>query len=259
MAGIGDVAAFAVTSILPELTAYAARRCTKADFAEVTVLTNLALEVPTRPIAPLRDIRDYNRFLMRDLVEHVTTPFVLIFQWDGFLLDPARWSDEFLDYDYVGAPWTEAAAPPGQRVGNGGFSIRSRRLLEALQDPKLDYDPTKGEDQLICHKLRPALESRHGIRFAPLELARRFSFEHDRPADPTFGFHGHFNLPLAMPEDDLYWAIEHIPERLWTSGWMQRWIARTHKAGRHDLAKRLHRRCMQAFPERTAAWEPPRG
>ena len=222
------------------------------------MLSDLELDVPARPIAPLRDIRDYNRFLMRELVEHVTTPFVLIFQWDGFVLDPARWSDDFLEYDYIGAPWSEGATPPDQRVGNGGFSIRSRRLLEALRDPELDYDPTRGEDQLICHTLRPVLEARHGIRFAPLDIAQRFSFERDGPVDPTFGFHGHFNLPLAMPERDLHWAMERIPERLWTEGWIQRWVARTHKAGWHDLARRLHRHCMEAFPERTADWAPPR-
>ncbi len=259
MAGIGDVAAYAVTSVLPELTAYAARRCLQAGFAEVAVLTDVELDVPTHRIAPLRDIRDYNRFLTQDLVSHVTTPFVLIFQWDGFVIDPGLWRDEFLDYDYIGAPWGESAVPPGQRVGNGGFSIRSRRLLEALQDPSLDYDPSKAEDQLICHRLRPALEARHGIRFAPLELAERFSFEREPPPGPTLGFHGHFNLPQAMPEEDLYWALDHIPERLWTSGWMERWVARTHKAGRHDLARRLHWRCMEAFPERTSGWSPPGG
>ena len=162
------------------------------------------------------------------------------------------------EYDYIGAPWSEGATPPDQRVGNGGFSIRSRRLLEALRDPELDYDPTRGEDQLICHTLRPVLEARHGIRFAPLDIAQRFSFERDGPVHPTFGFHGHFNLPLAMPEQDLHWAMERIPERLWTEGWIQRWVARTHKAGRHDLARRLHRHCMEAFPERTADWAPPR-
>ena len=257
--GIGDCAAFAVTSVHPELTAYAARRCMAADFAEVAVLTDLELDVPTRRIAPLAGIGDYNAFLNRRLIEHVRTPFVLIFQWDGFVLDPTRWSDAFLDYDYIGAPWQAEAAPPGRRVGNGGFSLRSRRLLEALQDPSLAFNPRRAEDKVICRELRPVLEEKHGIRFAPVELAERFAFEHGGDPGAAFGFHGTFNLPLAMPEQDLWWALERLPEAMWTEGKVLRWVVRARKRGHGDLAERLHRHCVEAFPERTSAWPSLRG
>jgi len=190
-------------------------------------------------------------------VEHVTTPFVLVFQWDGFVLDPGAWTDAFLDYDYIGAPWEEASAPPGRRVGNGGFSLRSRRLLEALQDPALAFDPRRPEDKVICRELRPALEARHGVRFAPVELAARFAFEHLPPPHPTFGFHGHANLPLAMPEADLWVALEELPDRLWSEGRIWSWIVRLRKLGRAGQADRLHRHCLEAFPDRTAAWPDP--
>ncbi len=246
--------ALAATSLHGELTAYAARRCMAAGFAEVAVLTDLELDVPTIPIPPLTNIRDYNVLMTRGLVEHVGTPFVLVFQWDGFVLDPGAWTDAFFDYDYIGAPWEEGSAPPGQRVGNGGFSLRSRRLLEALQDPELDYDPGWSEDKTICRRLRSVLERNHGIRFAPVELARRFSFEFQIPEQPTFGFHGHFNLPLAMPEADLWWALERIPERMWSEGVVRRWVIRARKRGRPELAARLERRCRDAFPQHTADW-----
>jgi hypothetical protein len=249
--------ALAVTSVLGELTAYAARRCMGSGFADVRVLTDLKLEVPTTAIEPLAGIKDYNRFLHRRLIEHVQTPFVLIFQWDGFVLDPDAWTDEFWDYDYIGAPWAEDAAPPDRRVGNGGFSLRSRRLLEALQDPGLEFDAGRPEDKVICRELRPELEARHGIRFAPVELAERFAFEHGVPPGPAFGFHGEFNLPLAMPEADLWWALERLPERLWIQGRVWRWVARARKSGRRALADRLHRHCLEAFPERTREWPRP--
>lgn len=257
--GPGDCTALAATSVNGELTSYAARRCMEAGFAEVAVLTDLELDVPTIPIPPLTSIRDYNRFLSRRLIEHVATPFVLVFQWDGFVLDPGGWNDAFLDYDYIGAPWEEASALAGRRVGNGGFSLRSRRLLEALQDPELEFDPDRPEDKVICRELRPVLEARHGVRFAPLELARRFAFEHPPPAHPTFGFHGALNLPLAMPEADLIWALERLPASMWAQGKVRRWVARLHKLGRPDQALRLHRHCLEAFPEQTAGWPSPGG
>ncbi len=111
--------------------------------------------------------------------------------------------------------------------------------------------------QAICRELRPVLEQKNAIRFAPVELAERFAFEHGAPPGPTFGFHGAFNLPLAMPESDLWWALERIPERLWSEGAIWRWVARARKAGRTDQADRLHRHCLEAFPEHTSGWPEP--
>jgi hypothetical protein len=120
-------------------------------------------------------------------------------QWDGFVLHPDAWDDEFLEYDYIGAPWPHH--PIEQAVGNGGFSLRSRRLFEAMQD--INFVPSHPEDLCICHHNRTMLENRFGIRFAPLDLAERFSYERARPRERTFGFHGFFNFPDFMPTEDL--------------------------------------------------------
>src|SRR6185503_2962507 len=109
--------------------------------------------------------------------------------------------------------------------------------LEALQDPGLEFDRARPEDKVICRELRPVLEARYGIRFAPVELAARFAFEHGAPPHPTFGFHGEFNLPLAMPEDDLWWALQRLPERLWTQGKVWRWVVKLRKGGHARLAR----------------------
>jgi hypothetical protein len=47
-------------------------------------------------------------------------------------VNPAAWDPEFLDWDYIGAKWFWAEA--GKRVGNGGFSLRSYKLLEQPMD-----------------------------------------------------------------------------------------------------------------------------
>ena len=143
---------------------------------------------------------DYSRFVVRDLLRYIDTSHVLLVQWDGYVLNADQWQDAFLDYDYIGAPW---GWEPEFRVGNGGFSLRSRRLLQALQDPRIDtFDP---EDVVICRTHRPMLERDYGIEFAPEALAAAFSFEATYPQGKTFGFHGLFNMwgmlhPQELPD-----------------------------------------------------------
>ena len=100
----------------------------------------------------------------------------------------------FMHYDYIGAAWNHY--PVGdQRVfqGNGGFSLRSRRLMEVVAtDPAIRR--RHPEDRRICRDYRPHLEQAHGIRFAPEDVARRFSIEGygqtNRTHTTEFGFHG---------------------------------------------------------------------
>jgi hypothetical protein len=131
-------------------------------------------------------------------------------QWDGLVRDPAAWDPEFLRWDYIGAPWPDQ--PDELAVGNGGFSLRSQRLLEALLDPEVRIEHP--EDLSICHRNRVLLEQRHGIRFAPLEVARRFAYERPEPTQATFGFHGLHNFQRELPADELAAFIEAMPAGL---------------------------------------------
>ena len=153
---------------------------------------------------PIRSQEDYSRLVLKGLLPHVATTHVLLVQWDGYVVYPDMWRPGFLDVDYVGALWPEA--PKGLNVGNGGFSLRSRKLLTALADdrfPLLTYN----EDTTICTLHRPRLEVDFGIRFATEETARQFSFELDdrdvRAGGRTFGFHGVFNLHLVEDENEI--------------------------------------------------------
>ncbi|HKW80046.1 MAG TPA: DUF5672 family protein [Casimicrobiaceae bacterium] len=171
-------------------------------FARTLLLTDRAVDAPgieLRPIASL-DSRDaYSRFVLHSLLDHVDTPHVLLVQWDGYAVNPAAWRDDFLDCDYIGARWFWA--PEGQRVGNGGFSLRSRRLLEALRDPRIVL--TEAEDVTIGRAFRGLLEREHAIRFASEALADAFAFEAAYPAGLPFGFHGLYNFCRVVPEDEL--------------------------------------------------------
>jgi tetratricopeptide (TPR) repeat protein len=151
------------------------------------------------PIAPLRSRDEYSRFVLKRLAAHVATPHVLLVQWDGYVVNPDAWDPAFLDCDYLGARWFWFT--DGHDVGNGGFSLRSRRLLEALQDPRVDL--VEAEDVTIGRAYRTLLETEHGIRFPDAALADRFAFEAAYPAGMPFGFHGLYNFCRVMPPAEL--------------------------------------------------------
>jgi len=152
---------------------------------------------------------------LKIMPEIVDTDFNIINHYDGFAVNKDSWTDEFLDYDYIGAVWPWY--PDGQNVGNGGFSLRSKKLYDAILDYKIswhssDYSDLEQrvygapgrtghleipEDVIICRIHRPILEQQYGIRFAPTELANRWSIENNQ-ASPwlgkSLGFHGKFGI-----------------------------------------------------------------
>jgi hypothetical protein len=160
---------------------------------------------------PQIDYLHYQRFMIESLNAYVQTEHCLIIQGDGFILDPTRWQSRFLEYDYIGAPWPEVVPVYGvpelrslklhkNRVGNGGFSLRSKRLLETTSDLRFDSFTFPGsmtawpEDLLICHYLYDNMRDA-GIQFAPPEIAALFSIEdksglYGQSLNSVFGFHG---------------------------------------------------------------------
>jgi glycosyltransferase involved in cell wall biosynthesis len=132
----------------------------------------------------------YSEFIIKQGYKFVDTSHCLIFQHDGFVNNWQAWDNDFLNYDYIGAPWYYV---DGMAVGNGGFSLRSKRLMEIVAtDPNIQF--THPEDHHICRTYRPYLEKKYGIKFAPLEVAERFSFEgYMQPSkhlSDQFGKHG---------------------------------------------------------------------
>lgn len=172
-------------------------------------------------IPALKSVSEYSRYVLHSLPDHVKTPHALVFQWDGFVLDIRRWWPGYLDYDYIGAPWPERSAQGTRAVGNGGFSLRSLKLLHAVRDLAPDCSDSP-EDNVICLNLAERLELEHGIRFAPVAVARHFSFEHMElahlhtepatrlPTWGTFGFHGFFNFHLAYSDDELMEIVDTV-------------------------------------------------
>lgn len=143
----------------------------------------------------------WNYKIIYELHNYVQTDFALLIHADGYIQNSSCWRDEFLEYDYVGAPWplpTDAYSyrtPTGEvvRVGNS-VSLRGRKILELPAKLKLEWKPYYGntnEDGYLCVHNREILKQ-HGVNFAPLDVAKYFSREHSIPENEgieTFAFH----------------------------------------------------------------------
>ena len=181
------------------------RSRTEVRFARTLFVTTSATgaavpaDIDVVAIEPLASRDAYSQFVLKSLLPHVDTAHVLLIQWDGYIVNPGAWDDSFLDCDYIGAKWFWHT--DGMRVGNGGFSLRSRRLLEALQDPRIEL--VEAEDLTIGRTFRPLLEREYAIRFASEATADRFAFEAAYPIGRPFGFHGLFNFCRVVPPAEL--------------------------------------------------------
>ncbi|MFN0184367.1 MAG: DUF5672 family protein [Aquabacterium sp.] len=248
-----DVTLLAVDTRTPTLALAAMQACqAQVQFGDAVLFTDpkqLAQAPASVRIEPahIDSVPAYSRFMLQGLLPHVHTSHLLVVQWDGYLLDAAAWDPAFLDWDYIGAPWHDR--PAARAVGNGGFSLRSRRLLQALLDPALV--PGHPEDVCICEQHRTALERTHGIRIAPLDVARRFAFERTSPDGPTLGFHGLFNFDRVMPDAELQAFVDALPPGMLRGLDGHDLCTRLIDAGRLDSASRvLHKRLALGMHDR---------
>jgi len=172
--------------------------CKDFEFADIKLLSSIPSDDKNVvKIDPIESIRSYSQFMLKELNNYIETDFALIIQYDGFILNPAAWDDEYLKHDYIGAPlWVEDKLV----VGNGGFSLRSKKLLDILQNDTIisiedvpSHKYAENEDWIISVIKREYLEGL-GVKFAPVELAHKFSFEKNKEYGAhwsgQFGFHG---------------------------------------------------------------------
>lgn len=142
----------------------------------------------------------FSEFTFLKLHKYIDTSHCLLVHHDGFVTNPNLWNDEFLNYDYIGAPWpyseTAYLTDLGEHVsvGNGGFCLRSKRLLELptkLGLPLQHRDGFYNDDGNFCVYYRDTF-IKNGIVYAPIDVAAMFSTETFIPGitRESFGFHG---------------------------------------------------------------------
>jgi Protein of unknown function (DUF5672) len=181
--------------------------CKFINFNKKLLITNKDLqhsEIEIIKTEGLNSIKEYNIFCVKELHKYIKTEYCLLVQPDGFVVNYENWTDEFLKYDYIGAPWDQMHTidvlykcnlPINESnccIGNGGFSLRSKILLKECSN--FEYDGILEEDVFICAKKRKELKEK-GIKYPPFEIAERFSYEWLKTDKTkikynTFGFHG---------------------------------------------------------------------
>lgn len=194
--------------------------CKMIQFAAVKLLSSQpSNDSRSYLIRHLGSKKEYSQFMLKEIVDYIYTPYFIVIQRDGFILDYTKWSDDFLKYDYCGAVWFFR---DHNRIGNGGCSIRSRRLHEILKKDdnivlKNDHIIVNwAEDHNIGYIYRDYLEAEYDIKFAPEEVCNRFSFEGWGLKPPenkykgSFAFHG---FSIDFNDADLPYVPYKLPNR----------------------------------------------
>ena len=237
-----DVTLICVDTLNPKLALYAVTRSMEwIDFGAAVLITRRdhGLSPPERvqlvTEGAIHTVQDYSRFMLRGLSPHVNTSHCLVVQWDGFVLDPSMWSDDFLTFDYIGPIW-ERFQDQERCSCTGGFTLRSRRLLTALLDERVVSD--EPEDVCIALEHRDHLERNHGIRYANFPDARRFAIEDLYESPSAFGFHGVHNLLCLLSPEELEDFMTSAPDNVFAGFRMRRFINHALEQQEIDLAER---------------------
>ena len=137
--------------------------------------------------------------------ERIATEIFLVIQTDC-LINPNNKNniENFLQYDYVGAPWKENG-----RVGNGGFSLRRRsKMLEIVRSANMS--PTLHEDyffSVMCEKM--------GYWVPSFEQAQYFSSEtilnkHSFGIHKVWAFHSVEDIEKIIPDIRYFISLQYI-------------------------------------------------
>jgi len=215
MIDLPDVTLICVSSIDIDKHLYALRKSMEGiNFGCVKFVTHEDLDldgIQVEKCDKIDSIDKFNHYMIYDLHKHIDTSHALTIHDDGFVINPEKWDPLWLQFDYIGSLWAFSDSsfldPWGNhiRVGNGGFSLRSKKLLEVPLRADVPWDINHGEfykhmgaglfseDGNICVHNRHIYEVL-GCKFAPVTVAARFA--HEEPVPETkgitpFGFHYH--------------------------------------------------------------------
>lgn len=192
MLNLHNVTLIAMTSVKIDKTIKALMySCKNINFGCVKLVTDIQVTglpdfIKTDHIDKISNIDEWNYAAIYKLGNYVDTEFAILIHDDGFIVNPKSWRDEFLNYDYIGAPWP---LPNDDfsfrdinnnliRVGNS-VSLRSKRLIDLPVKLNLEWKPFHGyynEDGYICVNYRHVYLE-HGMKFADIDVAKYFSHE----------------------------------------------------------------------------------
>lgn len=140
-------------------------------------------------------IDQYNKlFYTKQFYDKIPTETFLVFQTDTMIFkENSHKLEEFVDYDYIGAPFVESEWNKNtDKIGNGGLSIRKKSKMLELLD-KCDIQTGTPEDVffggLFCDKVdlhKPSYEKSKEFSVEqvyyknPIGVHKPWNFAHNR-------------------------------------------------------------------------------
>ena len=181
------------------------------DFAELILVSNKKPEKLPSNISFIEtkytSYEETSLFTYKNLPDIIRTDYMLSIHDDGFVINPHLWRDEFLEYDYIGAPWKESPNNLGRinRVGNGGFCLKSFKFIQLTRPLKSLGLCDDGELTNWYYKYF----IQNNCKYASVEVAMKFSLESRIPEceynlNNCFGFHGKGNPESIDVHDGFY-------------------------------------------------------
>jgi len=183
-----------------------------ADFGSVRMLTAdqnfYHPDIQAHIIHPIRNMEEYSLFFIRDFWRTFDTKFCLTAHPDGFIINPESWTDEFLEYDYIGAPWSLFGSrfrdqSNNPAIGNGGFSLRSQKICKYVSKTYLTINDNEDKYYSNCADC-PKPDD---IKYPSVNLGLQFAQETLLSKDiAPFGFH---NWTQYTPAGK-YWYEQYL-------------------------------------------------
>ena len=232
MLNLNNVTLISVDTLNPERTIFALNESMKnVKFASTKLITLDTFNPSNFDIDnidlvynnSLTTYESVSNFILYEVFEYIDTDYAMFIEWDGYILNHNAWNKRFLDYDYIGAPWKVRRTSKRWEglsdvidknkfvVGNGGFCIKSRRLLKFLGTDSYITgqinDEYLNQDMSICRKNRRYLMD-NGFTFAPTGIAHKFSAERVKYKN-QFGWHMFSRRMLPRIVLDNKWVKEY--------------------------------------------------
>lgn len=160
-------------------------------------------------------IDEWNKAIVFELGSYIDTPHALLVHPEGMVVNPDKWKDSWLEYDWCSSPWPLPTDDFSyrdihgviQRVGNS-VSLRSKKLLDLPKKLNMEWKAFHGytnEDGYICVNMRHIFEA-NGCKFMPFEEAIYFGREKPLPENKgvaPFLFHKHEGENAQFPNFEI--------------------------------------------------------
>lgn len=166
------------------------------DFGDVKFLSSIPNDYQHWvKIQPLNSLIAYSIFMLKDFYKYIDTERCLIVQRDGWILNPQSWDESWNLLDFIGPLFMQL-----DRCGSGGFSLRSKKIMQDISAHLPAWDGTQKDAERIQAKLSfyedgelTLTQFSKGYKIATLEQAANFAAGGNRNPEyfreRPFGWH----------------------------------------------------------------------